>query len=891
MYHRARPTATILPSTHRNNKPSSVLQVAQNQIDSSHHSNCCEHQDAVGVAIEPQDIIPDLQSTLPSDARGLKRPMSYVLPKPTPQPVDISSSILVDFAPQSNDRSSPRTRSKRRRRENASNRKSDENNRTSLSPDESGSVSLSIDTANGRHRLSIKTDDAEYLFPERRRRVSRVPSPYSSDTSDVPFLSPDTIAKYRALNRAVEATLAKEWQPVSSDSPPPLSLHDVQPTAKHPSNDEADSCKIVHQRKAADEINLTSSTSSPLISTNYSVAICSPWDEIDPTDQGLSKGNSISNPISLMSDDESDCEVLTEWDPYDETGELHDLVRSRQSPYLGDVTVKREPSASCQASLNSTLKLQTSLKPWLSNEMRRLLKYYSESRSQAGDMNNVTLHVDLTLKEQEALTSTLSDFPNCRHIVPSQAILSRFPDRSSEDVSSFIAEYSSRKYQDGQTAQLCNTRIVSVRPHERRVARRQLHKGLLQSREAGHGRLQGYFETALPSLIKAHRVFQGTSGDVNAAAFSPDGGHLAIGCVASNDDYNRAGNLSLMRTGHDGTPSHCQVLDAKNGFNNRYPTIACLAYVREGAYLLAGGTDPGIKVYSHRGTLLHDQSRKNRICTHDLSTSDHYKDVVVSCHGSGHLDLHRVLDDGSSATSCISHKELVAPATAVFNDIYRHLVVGYQNKSTNLIGGQASIIDVETRKELKVITGDLSYAHIAIERSGYWVAGTNSSDSGVVSIYDPRVQHAAKSFHCDQKDINVVSMMDNYVTSAATDGTCLVWDARKSVSGTPLHVLRHGTPKQAYGTDDLCGITGTAFFTSSSFITGSSDGCVKLWNLNLGQPHVRDIMETDSPITTLVLSPAKDQILIGENVGTAHLWSIVGDGRLEPIEEHRTRND
>lgn len=713
-------------------------------------------------------------------------------------------------------------------------------------------VVLVIDT---KHEMSEPALDQSNGSRKRKRSVFRTETPE-------PKIEPSNLPTYYDLSTGAESTVSGEQV---------LKRHEVDKHCRLSSNRGFRYVEPCHSEDGFSQIK----------------------GEDSPVQVDISKGSILAN----IDEDKVLYPQLTSWNPFDETKEIQALVRSASCAALAPNLAGDAGPRGIE--IGETLQMPASqhsqYKPWLNEELRNLLRFRMGRARNVADLYRRSVHVELSPTESNRLPHILSQCSSAGLHENDEIILSQFPGRTPKDVQAILQEYQSKKVptcnHGGRSAMQVYRNIIPVPPVERRIGRRQIHKFLLKRREVGDYMQREHYETALPNIVRAHRIFQGTSGDVNASAFSPDGSLLAIGCVATNDEYNRAGNLSLMRTGIHGGVPECEVLDARNTSTNKCPTISSVAFVRNGSYLIAGSIDQDLKIYSAKGRFLHDKSRKNRICTHDLSTSRRYTDLVASCHGSGHLDLHKILEDGTSETVSLGYSDRFAPAIAAFNDVYKQLVVGYQPKVPNIFCGQASIIDVESQKEIRTINGEHSYAHISVESSGYWIAGTNTNIRGIVSVYDPRALRVAKSFVCNQQDINVVSMMDHYVTSAATDGTCHIWDIRKSFSGTPLHILKHGTPKQAYGTEDVCGITGTTFFTSSSFITGSSDGFVKLWNLNLAQPHVKDLVELDSPITCLSLSLEKDQMMIGENIGTAHLWSIRGDGRIEPVEEHRPRGE
>ena len=368
--------------------------------------------------------------------------------------------------------------------------------------------------------------------------------------------------------------------------------------------------------------------------------------------------------------------------------------------------------------------------------------------------------------------------------------------------------------------------------------------------------------------IKAHKYYNRTSGDVNDIAFDAD--LIAVGCIATDDEYNRPGNLLLQQG------NRMQSLTHQND-STKHSSISSVKFVSK--YIISGGTDGTLKIFSRKGNFLYDKSSKYRLSVNDIAVSKAFSKVAVTAHGSGHLDLH-LFDSIQSST--LSYHDSLAPATLAFNDVHKQLLVGYECQDRRFCAGQASIFDIERRLEILQIKDEQSYAHCAVSADGYWLAGTNSPQSGTVSIYDPRSKHGCViRMRTDQRDINEVSMIDRFITCAATDSTCHVWDIRSDKS---LHILRHGKSKLVDGSDDVTGITNTAAL-ASKFISGGSDGVVKLWDLSRNSRDVflQDVHVVDSPITRMALSPSQDVLVVGENKGTIHMLSYLGDGTAEVI--------
>lgn len=616
------------------------------------------------------------------------------------------------------------------------------------------------------------------------------------------------------------------------------------------------------------------------------------WD-IRPRKPHATPSLSITNRKSGNLESLVDSEISFEsYDPLDDTLEIHNLTRHFSSA-LPESAFNTSSSQTAQCGPRSDPELVTRRhQPWISTSYRGSV-HYGQTRL-APRPTNQTLHCDLSYLEVLQLQQILhiayksSSLQDLAHLVNQ-----KLPHRSIHELLAFSQERGLLQFQTSTDrksyTQGSTVEVIAVSDDERIHRRKRFTASTTSTLRRELGKYHSHVDiTSFERHVKPYRVFRGTSGDVNAGSFSPNGENVLVGCIATSDEYNRDGNLTMIRTGvHDGQTT-CHLLDGKNRSSNRFPTISSIAYVRNGQYFMVGGADETLKVYSAKGRFLHDKSRKNRVCTHDIATSSRFSDIAVTCHSSGHLDIHKFRSSGVSDSYGFAYHDRMAPTVATFDDYHKQLIVGYTGQDSKSIAGQAAIIDLETMTQIGAIKGDVSYAHLAVSQEGQWVAGTNTDCAGIVRLHDSRTPELViREFSNDQGDINEVTIRENLITSAATDGTCHVWDIRTSVSGRPLHILKQGVPKQPLGTTDVCGTTGTSFFGRSRFVTAGSDGCVKLWDLGLSDPWLKDLVEVASPITRLCLSSTRDQMMVGENRGDIHLWSLRGDGVEQELIEER----
>jgi WD40 repeat protein len=120
------------------------------------------------------------------------------------------------------------------------------------------------------------------------------------------------------------------------------------------------------------------------------------------------------------------------------------------------------------------------------------------------------------------------------------------------------------------------------------------------------------------------------------------------------------------------------------------------------------------------------------------------------------------------------------------------------------------------------------------------------------------------------------------VTSSGTDRTTRVWDCRSPAK--VLHTLRHGAALPAAGGSDA-GVN-VALWTPcrDRFYTGASDGVIKVWDVQRGDPLVNNLDTLDGHIMCAAFSPSFDSLMVGVSSGSATLFSPRGDRGIPPAE-------
>lgn len=159
-----------------------------------------------------------------------------------------------------------------------------------------------------------------------------------------------------------------------------------------------------------------------------------------------------------------------------------------------------------------------------------------------------------------------------------------------------------------------------------------------------------------------------------------------------------------------------------------------------------------------------------------------------------------------------------------------------------------------------------------------------------------------KTLDCRALDINEITLRPNssihfYVTASCTDGKTYVWDT--AFGEQPVHVLSHGRAIDElesgipFETGDV-GVKFAAWGRSTDrFYTGSSDGVVKAWNLNMphGKEHLRNVLTLSGGVSAGAWSPDFTKLVIGDSTGKVHLLSVddetsAGEPLRRPITQH-----
>ncbi|KAF3927239.1 hypothetical protein ABW20_dc0107167 [Dactylellina cionopaga] len=301
--------------------------------------------------------------------------------------------------------------------------------------------------------------------------------------------------------------------------------------------------------------------------------------------------------------------------------------------------------------------------------------------------------------------------------------------------------------------------------------------------------------------------------------------------------------------------------------------------------------------------------------------SGKFKNTGAACLQNGDVVIFRPsLDNGSDndgLDACLvfpSNEDYLEPSSVLWTGAKGRLgwvFIGYDNKESdkrqlNAHHGDLRIFDAVHGVEVGVIRpGSTRQFDICLDESEQLLIagaisgpakGPTSDTFSYIRVWDMRGQiRKILEFNCRHKDINkvTISSCKRYVTSSGTNGKSYLWDSRKASEA--LHVLEHGEPKTPLSPDrdreELdTGVTFASWAADGSlFVTGSSDGVVKVWDPARSDPFLYDLATFDDPVMSGAFSPDGDSLLIGETTGKATLLSYMGrHGPPEPFVQDRS---
>ncbi|KAF3482763.1 WD repeat protein [Arthroderma uncinatum] len=456
----------------------------------------------------------------------------------------------------------------------------------------------------------------------------------------------------------------------------------------------------------------------------------------------------------------------------------------------------------------------------------------------------------------------------------------------------------------------------------------------LRSRELGYQlyRARSSINRTLTKSVNGNwqhwKSWKGASHDVVVLGWSPDGTRFAAGaatcCDPRNMMYNRGNNLiigDLSINGLKELPDHrvpralidTSQLSGRNTASepHLYTSISAVAWSNDGDRMYSSSYDHTVKIWDTRshcdtkciGTLRHP----GKVHVMALSSLDNHR-LATGCDSDSSFRLWQVQENGFVLSSplemALRHTKTMTPTSLAWGptSYTKNLLAAGLSFSDNTTtrgdppsGGRLALWQLEEAgaTELNILPNAQNVFDIAWHPSSPLFAagiaacgrsrGLGSDIRSMVMIYEPlRSRRDIVSYDCPGLDINDVTFCpfnENYVSASCTDGTTFVWDFRNP--DKILHKLPHGPPigeldPQLTRSQADTGVRLALWGNEpTQFYTGSSDGCVKSWNIMAATEDVftKDIADLGRNIMSGALSPDKTNMLVGDTSGGIHVLS------------------
>lgn len=511
--------------------------------------------------------------------------------------------------------------------------------------------------------------------------------------------------------------------------------------------------------------------------------------------------------------------------------------------------------------------------------------------------------------------------------IASEAVLD-LPRRKKEDVYRYITEVIETRHRP-----LSRPHEIGIVPKDKPdsgkswsslIFARQCTEGMWARRHpTSHAHVQRIGSRKALRFLQPFRTFTEGSSDVVDCAWDSSGQNFALACTTYNDMYNRVGNLMLgsvdgpikflcgHRTRRPPNQGNVAILDPY-----LHSTVSSVDF--SGDLLFSGGFDNTVKIWDKNDKIL-QRSLAFEAPVVRMKMSGLFLNTGTICLQDGRVVIFRPRlnhSDGPDSYHVISARhDFLEPASVLWvNGAAGRkgwVFVGYENKESdkrrpNAYLGDLRLFDAEHGTEVQEIRpGSTRQFDINLDESGSFLItgaivgaarGPTPDTHSFVRVYDiERSPRKTLEFSCQHKDINKVTMSPcrRYVTSSGTNGKSYLWDIRRGAE--PLHELGHGESRTPLSPDRDreevdTGVTFASWVADGGlFVTGSSDGIVKVWDPARADPYLYDLATFDDPVMTGAFSPDGDCLMIGETTGKATLLSYMGrHGPPEPFVQDRT---
>ncbi|KAG0320735.1 hypothetical protein BGZ97_012943 [Linnemannia gamsii] len=397
---------------------------------------------------------------------------------------------------------------------------------------------------------------------------------------------------------------------------------------------------------------------------------------------------------------------------------------------------------------------------------------------------------------------------------------------------------------------------------------------------------------------------------------------LAIANVATQDSYNRKGNLFHC----DLNKGISQKLEGHTRFDQRLNqemevTVNDIKLSNSQSFFISGSDDHKTMIWNaETGALMNTigehTSRVTRVAI--IENAKDNQDVFATGSADGTikiyaLDKEGLIKVGNGPLHRSGGKRCISSISFGYDHFWDCLAVGFEGADGQKdgVGGKQGLIAIYDANTMqKTVDGDLGYrlgasrpteksvSCLAFAPSGtQLVCGTSGRASAeddekgdellrVIDLQSSKVVESAISGH---EDVNLVdfSPCQRYLISGSNTNETAVFDRRhlKRV----LHRLRHSSRNDDQG---HAGITSalwwqTGYGTSQSMLmTGGGDETVRLWDLRRASEDT-EIWNLDTnigPVARMITPPSMEHLVVGSDTGAVNIYSI-NDGMVAKYKD------
>ncbi|KAG0279170.1 hypothetical protein BGZ95_002084 [Linnemannia exigua] len=441
-------------------------------------------------------------------------------------------------------------------------------------------------------------------------------------------------------------------------------------------------------------------------------------------------------------------------------------------------------------------------------------------------------------------------------------------------------------------------------------------RSLLGLRELGRARTPLIKDQILLYMTKSYRPvtsFNFSSGSVVDVALKPSTMKLAIANIATQDTYNRKGNLFLC----DLNKGFSKKLEGHTRFDQRLNqemevTVNDIKLSNSQNFFISGSDDHKTMIWNaETGALMNTigehTSRVTRVAIVEHARDG--QDVFATGSADGTIKIYALDNEGLISVgngvlnrNGFTGKRCISSISFGYNHFWDCLAVGFEGADgQDGVGARQGLIAIYDANTIqKVMDGDLGYRHgaqrsteksvscLSFSPSGsQLVCGTSGRSSAeddekgdkMIRVIDLQTSKMVESAVSGHEDVNLVDFSPcmRYLISGSNTNETAVFDRRNLKRA--LHRLCHSPRDDDQG---HAGITSALWWPSSCgtsqsmLMTGGGDETVRLWDLRRASEDT-EIWSMDTnigPIARMIAPSSMEHLIVGSDTGAVNIYSI-----------------